>query len=76
MNQKLKLVKSAAEAENAKGKYGDSGAALRALQNDGAVDMARSALVLVGVNHTTAPIEVRERLSIPLTRSSPTLPSP
>jgi glutamyl-tRNA reductase len=68
MNQKLKLVKSAAEAENAKGKYGDSGAALRAIQNDGAVDMARSALVLVGVNHTTAPIEVRERLSIPLTR--------
>ena len=25
-------------------------------------------LVLVGVNHTTAPIEVRERLSIPAAR--------
>src|ERR1019366_7142083 len=29
---------------------------------------AEGSLVLVGVNHTTAPIEVRERLSIPATR--------
>ncbi|HXE07079.1 MAG TPA: glutamyl-tRNA reductase [Acidobacteriaceae bacterium] len=30
--------------------------------------LASGTLVLVGVNHTTAPIEVRERLSIPLAR--------
>ena len=29
---------------------------------------SEGSLVLVGVNHTTAPIEVRERLSIPATR--------
>ena len=31
-------------------------------------DTARSGLLLLGVNHTTAPIDVRERLAIPLTR--------
>ena len=35
---------------------------------EAAATPASGTLVLVGVNHTSAPIEVRERLSIPLTR--------
>jgi glutamyl-tRNA reductase len=73
MSQKLSLVKSTAEAENAKDKYGDSGAALRALQNDATAGIARGTLVLIGVNHTTAPIEVREQLSIPIARLADTV---
>ena len=62
MNTKLTIVRPA-DGHRSEGEYGDSGAAL---QNDGTG--ARGTLVLVGVNHTTAPIEVRERLSIPQAR--------
>jgi len=37
-------------------------------QEPATIPSARGTLVLVGVNHTTAPIEVRERLSISATR--------
>ncbi len=51
--QRLTIVKPAGEA---------------AAERVAADQRTRGTLVLVGVNHTSAPIEVRERLSIPLTR--------
>jgi glutamyl-tRNA reductase len=41
---------------------------MRPAQEAATGQAAEGSLVLVGVNHTTAPIEVRERLSIPATR--------
>ncbi|MGP8259085.1 MAG: glutamyl-tRNA reductase [Acidobacteriaceae bacterium] len=54
-NQRLAIVPPASVAETAPVRASDQNA-------------SEGSLVLVGVNHTTAPIEVRERLAIPAAR--------